>query len=281
MARRRRRRGGPRHLLRAAIALGVLAVAAVAAAGVTGTFVFLSSCSLSKLRPISLGQNSFVYAGDGSLLGAVPATTNRQPLRLWQMSPWLAKGTVAIEDRRFYQHGGVDYVAIARALVADVKAGRIVEGGSTITQELVRNLYIGSHERTFTRKLQEACLANKLADRLTKRQILAAYLNSVFYGRHAFGAPAAAPKRAGARSRRRSTRASKWPPAGRSQPICRRRPTRAPRSSRSTRTRARSRRWSATCRVAGSCSSTSRHRAVERREAPSSRSCSRRPSTGP
>ena len=192
MARRRRRRGGPRHLLRVAIALGVLAVAAVAAAGVTGTFVFLSSCSLSKLRPISLGQNSFVYAGDGSLLGAVPATTNRQPLRLWQMSPWLAKGTVAIEDRRFYQHGGVDYVAIARALVADVKAGRIVEGGSTITQELVRNLYIGSHERTFTRKLQEACLANKLADRLTKRQILAAYLNSVFYGRHAFGAQAAA-----------------------------------------------------------------------------------------
>jgi len=134
MARRRRRRGGPRHLLRVAIAVGVLAVAAVAAAGVTGTFVFLSSCSLSKLRPISLGQNSFVYAGDGSLLGAVPATTNRQPLRLWQMSPWLAKGTVAIEDRRFYQHGGVDYVAIARALVADVKAGRIVEGGSTITQ---------------------------------------------------------------------------------------------------------------------------------------------------
>src|SRR5438477_12453621 len=75
IARRRRRRGGPRHLLRAAIAPGVLAVAAVAAAGVTGTFVFLSSCSLSKLRPISLGQNSFVYAGDGSLLGAVPATT--------------------------------------------------------------------------------------------------------------------------------------------------------------------------------------------------------------
>src|SRR5438874_13159 len=138
MARRRRRRGGPRHLLRAAIA--------------------------------------------GWLLGGVRAPTTRQPLRLWQMSPWLAKGTVAIEARRFSQHGGVDYVAIARALVADVKAGRIVEGGSTITQELVRNLYIGSHERTFTRKLQEACLANKLSGRWTKRQILAGYLNTVFYG---------------------------------------------------------------------------------------------------
>src|SRR5947208_8223021 len=97
--------------------------------------------------------------------------------------------------RRRRRRGGPRHLlraAIARALVADVKAGRIVEGGSTITQELVRNLYIGSNERTFTRKLQEACLANKLADRLTKRQILAAYLNSVFYGRHAFGVQAAA-----------------------------------------------------------------------------------------
>jgi penicillin-binding protein 1A len=192
MARRRRhRRRGPRWL-GIAVVLGILLVAAAAAAGVTGTMAVFSSCSLSKLRPISFGQNSFVYAGDGTMLGAVPSTTNRQPLKLWQISPWLGKATVAIEDRRFYQHGGVDYVAIARALVADVKAGRIVEGGSTITQELVRNLYIGSNERTLTRKLQEACLANKLADRLTKHQILAAYLNNVFYGRHAIGAQAAA-----------------------------------------------------------------------------------------
>jgi penicillin-binding protein 1A len=190
--RRRRRRRGPKHLLLIGVAVGVLLVAAIAAAGVTGTMAVFSSCSLSKLRPISLGQNSFVYASDGTMLGAVPATTNRQPLKLWQESPWLVKGTVAIEDRRFYQHGGVDYVAIARAVVADLKAGRIVQGGSTITQELVRNLYIGSHERTLTRKLQEACLANKLAGRLTKQQILAAYLNNVFYGRHAYGAQAAA-----------------------------------------------------------------------------------------
>ena len=192
MNRRRRRRRRPKHLLKLGIALGVLLIAAVAAAGVTGTMAVFSSCSLSKLRPIALGQNSFVYAADGTMLGAVPATTNRQPLRLWQESPWLVKGTVAVEDRRFYQHGGVDYLAIARAIIADVKAGKIVQGGSTITQELVRNLYIGSHERTLTRKLQEACLADKLAGRLTKHEILAAYLNSVFYGRHAYGAEAAA-----------------------------------------------------------------------------------------
>jgi penicillin-binding protein 1A len=191
IARRRRRHGTPK-LLFVLPAVAILVVAAVAAAGVTGTMFALSSCSLSKLRPIALGQNSFVYAGDGTLLGAVPSTTNRQPLFLKQNSPWLVKGTVAIEDRRFYEHGGVDIRAIGRAIIADMKAGRVVQGGSTITQELVRNLYIGSSERTLERKVHEACLATKLADRWTKRQILAAYLNTVFYGRHAFGAQAAA-----------------------------------------------------------------------------------------
>jgi penicillin-binding protein 1A len=99
---------------------------------------------------------------------------------------------VAIEDRRFWQHGALDYQGIARALYADAQAGRIVQGGSTLTQELVRNLYIGSNERTIARKVKEACLAEKLAGIWTKKQILAAYLNEVFYGRHAYGAEAGA-----------------------------------------------------------------------------------------
>ena len=192
IARRRARRRGRTRLLPFLALFAILAGVAVAAAGVTGTIFALSDCSLSKLRPIALGENSFIYAGDGTLLGAVPSTTNRQPLLLKQISPWLVKGTVAIEDRRFYEHGGIDPRAIGRAVVADLRAGRVVQGGSTITQELVRNLYIGSSERTLERKVHEACLANKLADRWTKRQILAAYLNTVFYGRHAFGAQAAA-----------------------------------------------------------------------------------------
>jgi len=160
-------------------------------AGVAGS-IALSDCSLGTLRPISLGQNSFLYAADGTPLGSIPSSQNRQPLALWAISPWLAKATVAIEDRRFYQHGGVDYRAILRAAIADIRAGRIVEGGSTITQQLVRNLYIGHPQETLGRKLEEACLANKLADKLTKRQILAAYLNEVFYGHHAYGAEAGA-----------------------------------------------------------------------------------------
>src|SRR4029079_1848124 len=100
-------------------------------------------------------------------------------------------GTVAIEDRRFYQHGGVDYVGIARALWRDVSAGKVAEAGSTIAQQLVRNLYTG-RERTFERKVKEACLAIKLSSRWSKDKILAGYLNTVYYGNHAYGAEAAA-----------------------------------------------------------------------------------------
>lgn len=138
-----------------------------------------------------IGQSSFVYAADNSLLGAIPAERNRTPVSLARMSPWLRKATVAVEDRRFYEHGGVDYQGIARALWQDLRAGKIVEGGSTITQQLVRNLYI-SNEQTLQRKLVEACLAIKLSRHWAKDRILDAYLNQVYYGNHAYGVEAAA-----------------------------------------------------------------------------------------
>ena len=107
------------------------------------------------------------------------------------MSLWVRKATIAIEDRRFFEHGGVDVEGIARAAVDDVRAGEIVEGGSTITQQLVRNLYI-SRERTVQRKVKEACLATKLDRAWTKQRILTTYLNQVYYGnqrvRHRGGA---------------------------------------------------------------------------------------------
>ena len=103
----------------------------------------------------------------------------------------MPKATVAIEDRRFYQHGGVDVEGIARALWKNVSAGQVVEGGSTITQQLVRNLYIG-REQTVERKLKEACLAIKLDKAWTKNRILATYMNQVYYGNLAYGIEAAA-----------------------------------------------------------------------------------------
>ena len=172
--------------------LAVLAVVLAGAGIATGAAVLALGprCDLDALHPVTIGQNTFVYAADGSLLGVIPAERNRQVVPLRQMSPWLTKATVAIEDRRFYQHGGVDAEGIMRALWRDVKAGKVVEGGSTITQQLVRTLYI-SNERTVERKVTEACLAVKLDDAWSKQRILASYLNSVFYGNLAYGAEAA------------------------------------------------------------------------------------------
>jgi penicillin-binding protein 1A len=189
---RLRRVHAKRKVAIAATVAVVLLTVAVVSGAATGRAVLLGSCNLNALQPVALGQNSFVYADNGTLLGAVPSRVNREPLRLDQISSYLRDATVAIEDRRFWEHGALDYQGIARALYSDVTAGKIVQGGSTITQELVRNLYIGNASRTFSRKVKEACLAIKLAQVWPKQRILNAYLNEVFYGRAAHGAQAAA-----------------------------------------------------------------------------------------
>jgi penicillin-binding protein 1A len=166
-------------------------LAAAGIAGATAVITFAPRCDLAALHPTKIGQNTFVYAADGSLLGSIPAERNRQVVPLARISRWLPLATVAIEDRRFYAHGGIDAEGIARALWRDMQAGRVVEGGSTITQQLVRTLYI-SNERTVERKVTEACLAVKLDGKWSKERILATYLNSVFYGNLAYGAEAAA-----------------------------------------------------------------------------------------
>ncbi len=181
---RRRRAGVIAATIFIALAIGVVTV------GLGAGTALSASCHLNSLRPVEIGQNSFVYADDGSLLGSIPAERNREPVTTRHMSPWLLKSTTAIEDRRFWQHGGVDYVGIARAAWKDLTAGKVVEGGSTITQQLVRNLYTGQ-ERTFTRKIKEACLAIKLASKWPKSRILNEYLNTVYYGNHAYGVEAA------------------------------------------------------------------------------------------
>jgi penicillin-binding protein 1A len=149
-------------------------------------------CDLAAAHPRPIGRASLVYAADGTRLGTVPSGHRREPVALGQMSRWLPRATIAIEDRRFWRHGALDYQGIARAALANLKAGRVVQGGSTITQQLVRDRYLGRGHMTLRRKLREACLAVELAHRWSKRRILKAYLNLVFYGHHAFGAQAAA-----------------------------------------------------------------------------------------
>jgi penicillin-binding protein 1A len=176
-------------LLALAVVLGTIAV--FVAATVTGAAGILSNCSLTSLKPVAIGANSFVYAADGTVLGAIPAERNRQPVGLDAMSHWVTTATVDVEDRRFYEHGGIDWEGVVRAAVENVKSGHIVQGGSTITQQLVRNLYIGK-EVSLDRKIKEACLAQKVEDAHTKDWILASYLNQVYFGNHAYGVEAAA-----------------------------------------------------------------------------------------
>ena len=191
--RRRRHRGGHVFALMVVLLLVVAALSGAAAlvlvARSPGPII---GCDLAAARPHPVGRVSLVSAADGTRLGIVPAGHHREPVALGRMSRWLAPATVAIEDRRFWRHGALDYEGIARAALADLKARHVVQGGSTITQQLVRDRYLGHRRMTLRRKLREACLAVELARRWSKRRILKAYLNLVFYGHHAFGAQAAA-----------------------------------------------------------------------------------------
>jgi penicillin-binding protein 1A len=191
---RRRNRSKARHkrVIRILLGAGVGTLLILVGGGVTGAAVWMSSCSLKSLRPVEVGQNSFIFAADGSLLGSIPAERNREPVALTQMSKWAPLATVAIEDRRFWEHGALDWPGIVRALYKDIQAGHVVQGGSSITQQLARNLYIKKPSQTFGRKATEACLAIKLAREKSKRWILNTYMNQVFYGNHAYGIEAAA-----------------------------------------------------------------------------------------
>jgi penicillin-binding protein 1A len=194
--RRRRRRVRFRNpaLLFLSVMLSVVAIALLAVVG--WVIATAASADLDDLKPIDKGETSAIYAADGSLLGYVQADDIRTPIPWNQMTVDLRRATVAIEDERFYEHEGVDFEAIVRAGVRNVTTQKTVEGGSTITQQLVRALYIENPERTLARKIREAELARQLEKRRSKSWILKEYLNSVPYGtvggRTAVGIEAAA-----------------------------------------------------------------------------------------
>jgi penicillin-binding protein 1A len=179
--------------------LGVL-VAAVAipvvGVGIWVLNVRADTPPLDQLKPVREGSNSVVYAADGSRLGFIQSDTIRRPVTASKIPHLLEHATVAIEDEHFYEHSGIDYGAIVRAGWEDLKAGEAVQGGSTITQQLVRNLYIADPEETLERKVREATWAEEYEQKYSKRQILTKYLNTASYGttdgRTAVGVQAAA-----------------------------------------------------------------------------------------
>jgi penicillin-binding protein 1A len=134
---------------------------------------------------------SSVYAADGTLLTTLHAEEDRRPLTLAEIPQVLRDAVIAAEDRRFYEHDGVDLRGIARAAAKNIEAGETTQGGSTITQQLVKNTLV-TPERTYRRKIREASLAMGLERTLTKDQILERYLNTVYFGQGAYGVGAAA-----------------------------------------------------------------------------------------
>jgi len=138
-----------------------------------------------------VAQNSAVYGRDGRLLAVLHAEENRSPVTLAQVPSHVVNAILDVEDENFWDHGGVNLRSTLRALVTNVQSGDVLQGGSTITQQLVKNALL-TPEKSVDRKVKEAVLAVRLEDRLSKEEILERYLNIVYFGNGAYGLQAAA-----------------------------------------------------------------------------------------
>ena len=200
--RRRARRGGGRALQRirnlflllcATAILGAVALAAVTVN--TYTALAQEMPDLDDYRSTELAQTSTVYDADGGVVEQLYGVQNRFVVGLDDIDPTLRDAVVAIEDHRFEEHRGLDFEAIGRAAVENAKTLSIQEGGSTITQQLIKNTYIAQEQRyipSFQRKFVEGSLAWQYEKEHSKDEILEQYLNTVYFGANAYGAEAAA-----------------------------------------------------------------------------------------
>jgi len=193
---RRRRQKRERHGrigLGRVIALTVAILATLFA--VAGAVTYQSATDglpgLDEIKPVALGQNSKILDRNGKSLGVIAGVTNRTEIPYARIPKSLRDATVAIEDKRFYEHSGVDYLRLVGAAVNNARGGGR-QGGSTITMQLAKNLYDPNAPRGFSQKIKEAYLAQEIEQKYTKNQILAKYLNGVFYGENSVGVQAAA-----------------------------------------------------------------------------------------
>ncbi len=179
------------RLVKWGIVLLLLAMMAIAAAGVGGYYYLSESLpkitSLADYRPPII---TTMYSDDGRKIGEF-FKERRVLVPLTEMPDMLKKAFVSSEDARFYQHKGIDFYGVLRAFLKNLKAGAIVQGGSTITQQVTKSFFL-TPERNYTRKLKEAILAYRIEKFLTKDEILFLYLNQIYLGHGAYGVGAAA-----------------------------------------------------------------------------------------
>ena len=171
----------------------ILVIALVAALGVAVLYLARGTPALASLLKGVPAQTTFIYDSAGKPIAELHGAVNRVIVPSSRLPLALKQATVAVEDKRFYSDfHGIDLSGIARAALADLKAGSTVQGASTITEQYVKNAYLGGYDGSLTLKLREAVLAWELTDRWSKGRILTAYLNTVYYGDGAYGVQAAA-----------------------------------------------------------------------------------------
>jgi penicillin-binding protein 1A len=185
--RRRRRRGGAARVIIITVSV-LVAASIIAALSAVGYIVGIANSApdLESLKPQDPGRISTVYASDGVELGKISNDVLRIPITSDEMPQDVRDATVAIEDQRFYRHKGVDFEGVVRAAFKNANSGKTIQGGSTLTMQLIRTLYTGNREKSLKRKVREAKLAEELENahpgRQGKRWILTKYLNSAPYG---------------------------------------------------------------------------------------------------
>ncbi|MBW3575582.1 MAG: transglycosylase domain-containing protein, partial [Actinobacteria bacterium] len=172
--------------------VGAVVVPVVGALVVFAALLFLPlPASLPEARPGVEALISRIYDINGNEIGVFRQFDTTKPVARDDIPEVLKQAVVAGEDRRFYSHSGVDLIGTLRALRADVNSQGVVQGGSTITQQYVKNVYVGS-ERTLSRKVREAVLASQLDRQVDKEEILFRYLERIYLGEGAYGVGAAA-----------------------------------------------------------------------------------------
>jgi len=164
----------------------------IVAGGLVGLAIsFRNLPDVRVLRSYAPSETSHIYDIKGKLLSSIHGEVNREVVPLNKISPELKRAVMAIEDSHFYLHHGINPSSVGRALRANWEKGSVVEGGSTVTMQLVKNIFL-SHKKAFSRKVAEAVMAIRLEQILPKDQILEMYLNQVYWGHNNYGVETAA-----------------------------------------------------------------------------------------
>lgn len=169
--------------------ISVIVILCFALMGGAFFLLFYSGFGLPHMEDLEghvMAQTSKVMAADGSVITELHGEQNREVVSLSEICPDLQHAVIAIEDERFYHHGGVDWQAILRAFWTNVVRGEVVQGASTITQQYVKNNLAGE-ERTYWRKVEEASLASQMERKYSKDKILEMYLNDIYFGQGCYG----------------------------------------------------------------------------------------------